>query len=1275
MARTRATGGSALIPPPSMDVAFLPDGLLGNESEVDSAKPLGVREFTVDNVLDRIGGAGAAEDVPGSTLRFLWSLLVRERRSDFSTRAAAERAAEFDPTAWFWCRPGEGGGAGTEPDRQRRRRHLAETPLPARDGTWRPAEELAFGPEWADWLETGACGESSGAIRARISAYRALGQVAPGDDVLLAPPDLVLGYLSDAAFGSHDATVEERNSERLGFLLTLGVWEVVPVEAYENRETRNREAFPWGGDPLSELRMDTIQHAGGWRFASFRWSGGEHQRVYVAEDYRFRWSLTAAAARDVESTVALLSAGSPFYRRLASLAVFCPGCSSRGGRHSVWYHSAAEDQYPSLLGLQLQTEAWVPAIADGKPLDAPQIAPTVWWTEKPPAGAGLRQSPLRYLRLCDPRVEIAADLRALARIGRLESADAGQVENLLKDLREGFDTDGLVISPESSSSARQAFVGLHRVAYDRLYELTGDDPALAVAMVERVGLLCDIGDRLDYVSPPSDARHDDGRFASYRRYFAGRVPFAALARERAQTAGRLGIPSFDVSLSRRATGTPRDVTDDVAEMLAERVPELLAIVVHYSLGTQTLEPASPAFEERSKRLQRVRVHQVDELVIDATVHGTTERATIGAGVGEHVFLEAGTSVEPVIYHDLNDEDWKDGLRKRLAQPLAVILENAAYASTFKILLLADSDDEREEVLHELGISGEDVDAIRSAIGAVSDEERARQQRWYAAIAAAAGSAPVAPATSLDEVEAMLIAAGLTVDVARRLIEIGGGQEVRADVSPEGALALLVAHGIGLEDLDTALRSADSFDRLAVDVAQRRLSRWIRANRQRAAAVLAQSRPPAEAKAEPDLWKVDPGLRFELDPLPAEWLAPVVASFRAAGFEPAADQLALAPVTELVRLGGLRASGELEALAKHLYNETEQKQILRAAAAAWRHELLLLGILVRTGVAESRAVIRAQAQAVGELLPVGPETPAALDATVDDLFSSHPSFAETVAGLLMDAVSGNPDRSALKKLAEQHGISTEHYDAIEFALRAPRRELAQKLQAHMTELEAEALRPELPKGLKPAKRNAKSPEQRTKVPALKVKPSTDARKRRLGDEGERWALAAVLAEFVALEASERRSAVGEIVTLLQLFSGSPVDEALAHAEPACEPELDDEELIDELTELLHVSRRSDWFGFDLVGWLSPIPGAEPEAVCLEVKSTRDGTFHLSRNEWDRARWFHERGEGTRYAVLVVHRSRGGGPPKRLDLLADPVELVETGQLAKSDDGYELAYRAA
>ncbi len=140
------------------------------------------------------------------------------------------------------------------------------------------------------------------------------------------------------------------------------------------------------------------------------------------------------------------------------------------------------------------------------------------------------------------------------------------------------------------------------------------------------------------------------------------------------------------------------------------------------------------------------------------------------------------------------------------------------------------------------------------------------------------------------------------------------------------------------------------------------------------------------------------------------------------------------------------------------------------------------------------------------------------------------------------------------------------------------------------------------------------------------------------------------------------------------SRGKVDAALSHAALARSRDIDDDELIDELTGLLHVSRHSDAFGFDLVGWLPLTPGAVPTAVCLEVKSSSGEGFHLSSSEWSLAQRLHDAGEGDRYAVLVVRRSKRGGLPSTMDLLVDPVSLFESGRLRRDVDGFKIAYRS-
>lgn len=194
-----------------------------------------------------------------------------------------------------------------------------------------------------------------------------------------------------------------------------------------------------------------------------------------------------------------------------------------------------------------------------------------------------------------------------------------------------------------------------------------------------------------------------------------------------------------------------------------------------------------------------------------------------------------------------------------------------------------------------------------------------------------------------------------------------------------------------------------------------------------------------------------------------------------------------------------------------------------------------------------------------------------------------------------------------------------------------------------------------------------------VRKIKVDPSVDRRRRQAGDEGEQWALAATISSVLALSQDRRRQAVDELVTFLTTrFEGDVVSELAEHGTRARGAVDDDEDFVDHLSRLIHVSAVSDAFGFDVLGWDSPGAGDSPRPMCLEVKSSGGGTFHLSTGEWSRAQTLHDLGLGDRYAVLVVVRSRGGGPPARMDLLPDPVGLVGAGHLARTADGYIVAY---
>ena len=1248
--------------------------MLGSQDDIARAAPLGLREFTVDNVLDRLARTVELGSEPEPVLALVWSLLSREPTGQFSTRSAVERAAEFNPGLFFWCTPGESARGGFDADRQRRRRALASTRLPAQDGTWQAAETLAFGAAWADWLESGACGPVTGQMRARVRAYRGLEAVAPSPSSLLAAPDLILSFLPSREEDLEDEIERPPEQKEMHtFLLMLGVWEVLPVEAFAGRATRQpRRPFPGTWDDEREAE---VVETGGWVFADGSWSGTAHQNVYVAEDFRFRWPLEETATRDPEATAKLLSSGANIYRRLARIAAFCPNCSSDGRWHKTTHQTSAADAYPSLLALELQRSRWVPATVDGTRLDQPQTASSTWWTERPPGGAGLRRSPMRFLRLCAQSAEISAELRALAGIPSLQAAPIDRIAALLDDLREQYESQRLPIDPGSGSSARQAFVGLHRLMYERLADLIGAGNEAAASVLASVGVLCEVGDQLVHCAP-ADVRHDDGTHVSFRRYFEGDVPFVVLARDKGAVAKRLGLATFAVRLTRKDTADGQDVTADVAEMLGDRIPELLSIVVHHSLGTQTLEPSSADFEERARRLRNLRVVRVADLVIDAEVDGLDLRATIGENATEELYLEGATTSTPVLYHDIAGDKWQETLRRKLPVHLAALVENAAYAATFALFLLAGDDGEREDVLRDLGIAADEVDGIRSIVGAVSDEERAGQRRWFTSILRACERNDLADVLT-DDVAGALLAAGLGKATTARLVELGGGPDRRDDRDGDGALSTLDAAGVSLEALDQALRAEDPADGLRIDVAGRRLRHWLRAHGQRVSAVLASRWDANEAKRLPATWTAPPEFAFALDPAPGQWLAPVLESLSAAGFDPDADALATQPVEELVRLAGARDRADLDRRVTSMLDPVEHAKRLREMAAAWRRELRFLLIVTRTHKGQSRSAIRAAADVVERELPGAPKSPAELAEPVAELLDARASLASRIADVLEDGANNRPSRTRLLALAGEAGIDTGHRGEVETAIEAQASDRARKTRADIDRLRHAAVRPQVPATLRAAPRPAPgdSGGRKKHVSLVKVDPTSDARKRRAGDEGERWMITAVLEQLVGLAPEERRSAIDELLALLDHFTGDVVDEARRHAELAADPQLDDEELIEELTEFLHVSRRSDAFGFDMLGWLRTTEDAEPRAMFLEVKSIRDGRFHLSRGEWTYASRLSENGDGDLYVVATVTRGVSGRPPKSIDLLVDPVRLVERRQLEKLDDGYELSYRTS
>jgi hypothetical protein len=591
----------------------------------------------------------------------------------------------------------------------------------------------------------------------------------------------------------------------------------------------------------------------------------------------------------------------------------------------------------------------------------------VWWEASQPAAQALHTSPLRHLPLATTEVVLPRELRNLCGMQSMLEASQAQLVRLLGQLRERLESAGDLAS---SGTERQTFIGLNRIVYETL----ADRSPTSSDLLAQVGILCEVGDQLRYQSP-SQCRHDDGKYATFKRHFATRVAFAVIGRDRKQVATRLGVPTFEVALKRRGNEDGVDVTEQLHATLSDRIPELLAIMVHHSLGGPTLEPTSQAFNDRARRLQALRVRQLGNLALDAAVVGTTLRETIGQDTREEVYLENPLSSAPVLYHDLSGADWRGRIRRLLAAPLAQLGELPAYADTFTLLLIADAEAEREDLLQAWGITAAEVDAIRNRIGAVSDVERGQYRRWFAAIVTTLTGNPAEP-DSIDLAHAALVSrlvnAGLPDGTAKVVAEAGGSGAVRDQTSPGSVLWLLVASGLSLRTLHESLLDLGE-PGLRIRVSNDRFRQWLTAHGQRLTVVLAGRMAESAAKSRVSACSAPESLAFELDPSPASLLSAVVALLASVGHVVAASELATDPVGTLARLADVTVA-ELDMCAGELYDEAERARRLHDLARAWRAEAVLIAVLDRTAPGETRSSIRSHAELVEASSPrlIGPQ---------------------------------------------------------------------------------------------------------------------------------------------------------------------------------------------------------------------------------------------------------------------------------------------------------------
>lgn len=1266
LARVTASGERPLAPPASVGLDFVADGLLDTERLATIGPKLGIRPYHTEVIIDALAGRRDDPTDAADLLHFVWRLLLRER-GRYSVVGVLRTSSTFEPGRWFWSRPD---GNRTEPDREelRRARALAHLRLPTAAGTWRPATELGFGEDWAEWLELGE--QSLGQAAAeRAAAYRDLAAIAPGPDCLVASPSDIADALpllhEDIGWASSEAGPElpvdetEKHVFLLhALLLRLGVWEAPPIRGHVNyRHPRAEAEPPWGVDPeWQRLRASWHRTSGG--FGEYG-----HGNVYVAEDYALLWPLSADGAH-----VRALSRAASLYRGYRRAELFCPQCSPGGNRwHAKRYSSEGDERLQSFLMWQLSHQAWVPTTTWGSPPKA--VRPRdAWYEDDRPDEARMQQSWLRYLPLATP--ELAPELARLAKVRRLSEADVPRVVRLLERLREDFEAGHVDPDRRAGSFASQAFIGLHW----RLYQQLADrDPVAGRTGLDKVGVLATVGRALVY-RDPSDCRQDDGTYVALRRYFLGQLPFVVLTRDQGPVADVLGIDRFRVDVERIAGGAETNVTAAVRSFVHERAAEFLALQAFHPIGARALQLDGREFPLRAERLRRLEIVRVDDLVLRLSVPGTDLAKQVGAGRDQDMYLDL-TASPPVLYHDLAGVRWEDRFRALVGPYIATLLENPAFAATFQLLLQAETDADLEAFLDERSVSPEDVDLVRSQIEAATGVVRAEERRWWAIVLSLLGG-EMPPQSGGEafrrELLATLQAASATSavpDLAVRLYRAGGGESSRHNGSVDGPLAALEDHGIELYVLHQLLVEAG--DRgLGVRPSANRLAEWRRQHGREVAAILATHGMDADqAKARPEAWGLAPETAFQINSAPREFLSPVVIDLRLVGLEVDPDRMIGPDVVEyLAGLAGV-AAPDLARLWLGMFDDVERARLARERASAWKRAFRPVVISARTRPGDPGHVIRAEAAKVDAQLPASPATNAELVDGLRETLAENVELADLLADEVeLDRSLAEPNLTALRGELGPF-LDLEHLDRVVAVLQRGRRQLVDQIRLDIATVQEQGLAPAPFAGGQPAGRRVRA--RSAAKTTVRARRAHDQRVRdRLGQQGERVALAAVLNALLDRPRSQQDEIIDDLAVLLaDVAQGPIVDRLVADARNA-QSAIDDDDRLESLVNFLHVAQASDDFGFDLLGFLAPYVGELSRPLLLEVKSSADRQFIVSVPEWRRAEE-----QGDRYAFLVVVRGTRNDAAVTLELVPDPSELLRHEQIARDEESWLVAYTPA
>lgn len=749
----RIAGSAASIPPPpdTLRVAFIRHDLLTSEQFGPATELLGIRRFDTDTVLGAIVAAIPADpDDPAAAAltRFAWNLLEDSDSTTFGVPGAVRQAADSSPGSWAWFRTGS---YRTE-EEVRRARGLARLPLPSTARRPQAAGRLVFGEAWADWLLSSGPAEGTAAAD-RGAAYRDLEAAArtqAGAWVVAGPAEVA------ASLGLTPNGVDVARLH--AFLLRIGVWEVPPVEALVERESRPADLRdPWQRLP-GRAEHIAIVAAADPAFAS-----KAHRAVTVGRDFRLLWDPRPTAA-----FLRALARGIELYQACARAELFCSGC----GRHGPTPATPTPDAVSYLL-FTLRSQPWLEARQESEGLIRLVPPPDAWYEPGAPSMPGLLQSPL---------------------------GSCGWGPSWSRASRSSSAWRALPRPPPSASTACSASYAIATATQRDRARCASAESWAALAPVK---VLAASGPEMRWVSP-EDARQDDGRNPVFKGLFSrGDVWFVVLKQDQTAIRTTLGVPAFEVKVHQHIEGDVQTVTDEARPFLHDLAPYFMALLVFHSVGGPTLELDSEEFRQRVRRLASLEVRRVDHLSLDVEVVGRGIVTRVGDRSSQDAFVAEPTSAHPVLFHDLPLPDWQARLRSMLGPLIANVLGSDAYAATFQLLLL-QADGQRERFVLDLGIGDGELQQVRAAMGHASGLSQEEARRWRTALGAALRVS--ASAVRRDGRWHAALRSRLGGD-AQTVLEAGEGDGVRHDDRPDGALAALVRAGVALGDLDAGLRGA------------------------------------------------------------------------------------------------------------------------------------------------------------------------------------------------------------------------------------------------------------------------------------------------------------------------------------------------------------------------------------------------------------------------------------------------------------------------------------